>query len=122
MRRSAEFSSVVRAGFRARTGRVAVHVLPVLTPPSDTDLPSVAGPAVGFVVSKAVGNSVQRHAVVRRLRAQMATRLDALPATGGVVVRALPASASASSAELGRDLDRALARALAGVPSAAGTR
>jgi ribonuclease P protein component len=118
MRRSSEFTSVVRAGFRARTGRVAVHFAPTMAG-SDTAGPApLEVPVVGFVVSKAVGNSVQRHAVVRRLRAQMADRLDELPASSGTVVRALPAAASASSAELGRDLDRALSR----VRSAAGAR
>jgi ribonuclease P protein component len=121
MRRSSEFTSVVRAGFRARTGRVAVHFAPVVGAATASDAADPApleAPVVGFVVSKSVGNSVQRHAVVRRLRAQMADRLDGLPASSGTVVRALPAAASASSAELGRDLDRALSR----VRSAAGAR
>ena len=104
MRRSTDFSSVVRAGSRARTGRVVVHHAPTL----QVDAP--AGPLVGFVVSKAVGNSVQRHGVTRRLRAQIASRLELLPAGSGTVVRALPGAASASSADLGRDLDRALSR------------
>jgi ribonuclease P protein component len=59
-----------------------------------------------------VGGSVVRHAVVRRLRHQLAPRLRALPAGSRVVVRALPGAASASSAELAAELDRALARAL----------
>jgi ribonuclease P protein component len=67
-------------------------------------------PLVGFVVSKAVGGSVVRHRVTRRLRAQVAQRLDALPIGSGTVVRALPASGGASSAQLGAALDQALAR------------
>jgi ribonuclease P protein component len=51
--------------------------------------------------------------VARRLRHQLRPRLAALPAGSRVVVRALPASASATSAELGAELDRALERALA---------
>jgi ribonuclease P protein component len=65
---------------------------------------------VGFVVSKAVGNSVVRHRVSRRLRHQMAERLGQLPVGAAVVVRALPPAATASSAELGKDLDAALRR------------
>lgn len=65
---------------------------------------------VGFVVSKAVGNSVVRHRVTRRLRHLMADRLGTLPAGCTLVVRALPASAEASSGELGADLDGALSR------------
>ncbi|QUQ70000.1 ribonuclease P protein component [Kutzneria sp. CA-103260] len=65
---------------------------------------------MGFVVSKAVGNSVVRHGVSRRLRHQMAERLGSLPAGTAIVVRALPPAAASSSAELGRDLDAALRR------------
>jgi len=63
-------------------------------------------------VSKAVGGSVVRHAVARRLRHLTAPRLSSLPEGSSVVVRALPASAQASSAELAVDLDGALASAL----------
>jgi ribonuclease P protein component len=65
---------------------------------------------VGFVVSKAVGNSVVRHRVTRRLRHLMADRLGTLPVDCALVIRALPASAAASSSELGVDLDKALRR------------
>ena len=69
-------------------------------------------PRAGFVVSKAVGGSVVRHAVVRRLRHVVQPRLASLPVGAHLVVRALPASATASSAELATDLDGALASAL----------
>ncbi len=67
---------------------------------------------VGFVVSRAVGNSVVRHRVVRRLRAQVAQRLEQLPCGTDVVVRARPEAAGASSAQLGEALDHALGRVL----------
>ena len=67
---------------------------------------------MGFVVSGKVGNAVVRHRVTRRLRALMRPQLAGLPAGTDVVVRALPAAASASSAELGPDLRAALAGAL----------
>jgi ribonuclease P protein component len=63
-------------------------------------------------VSKAVGGSVVRHAVARRLRHVVAPRLERLPAGSRLVVRALPASATASSQALADDLDAALDRAL----------
>jgi len=75
-------------------------------------------------VSKAVGNSVVRHAVVRRLRHLVAPRLTQLPAGSRLVVRALPASATASSDALAEDLDAALRRVLRGrelAPDTAGT-
>jgi ribonuclease P protein component len=69
-------------------------------------------PRVGFVVSKAVGGAVVRNRVKRRLRAQMATRVDRIPAGTDVVVRANPIAAQAISADLGRELDRLLGRVL----------
>jgi ribonuclease P protein component len=63
-------------------------------------------------VSKAVGNSVVRHRVARRLRHLMAPRLADLPAGADVVVRALPAAAQASSEALSADLEGALRSAL----------
>lgn len=73
---------------------------------------STRPPRVGFVVSRAVGNSVVRHRVVRRLRALLAARLTMLPAGTDLVVRAQTAAATASSAELGAALDQALERVL----------
>jgi ribonuclease P protein component len=67
---------------------------------------------VGFVVSRAVGGAVVRNQVKRRLRHLARERLTSLPGSAVLVVRALPPAASASSAELGADLDRALARVL----------
>ena len=69
-----------------------------------------SGRTAGLVVSKAVGGSVVRHRVARRLRHLLAPRLAALPEGTRLVVRAAPAAATATSAELGVDLDRALAR------------
>jgi len=66
------------------------------------------GPRAGLIVSKAVGGSVVRHRVSRRLRHLLAPRLRELPETAMVVVRALPPAAGASSAELGDDLDACL--------------
>jgi ribonuclease P protein component len=85
-------------------------VLPVSTAvdgSAEAPAPSVRA---GFVVSKAVGNSVVRHRVARRLRHLVAARLGTLPAGATLVVRALPPAATASSAELGADLDGALKR------------
>jgi ribonuclease P protein component len=83
---------------------VVVHLL--------IDEPAQASTArAGFVVSKAVGNAVVRNKVRRRLRHLVRARLADLPDGGLLVVRALPASASASFETLGTDLDGALAAA-----------
>ncbi|MBB4767272.1 ribonuclease P protein component [Actinoplanes digitatis] len=62
-------------------------------------------------MSKAVGNAVVRNKVRRRLRHLVRPRLTDLPDGTLLVVRALPASASASFERLGTDLDAALAAA-----------
>jgi ribonuclease P protein component len=67
-------------------------------------------PVVGFVVGKGVGGSVVRHRVSRRLRHEMARRVDLLPLGSGTVVRALPGAAEDDSARFGSDLDVALER------------
>lgn len=73
---------------------------------------------VGFVVSKGVGNAVVRNRVKRRLRALVASRIDALAPTASLVVRAQTSAATASYAALGADLDGALRTATrrAGAP------
>jgi ribonuclease P protein component len=104
LRTAADFTAVTRRGRRVRCGSVVVYLL--------------AGPAqgahsagtrqAGLVVGKAVGGSVVRHQVSRRLRAQLSDRLDRIPGGAKLVVRALPETATATSAVLGRDLGRAL--------------
>ena len=114
LRRSMDFSETVRQGSRAGRPLLVVH----LDLTSDAGSASAPGsrpgdsPRAGFVVSKAVGGSVVRHAVVRRLRHVMRPRLESLPAGSRLVVRALPAAATASSEQLAADLDSALASAL----------
>ena len=103
MRRSRDFRETVAQGNRAGRPRVVLHVLYGL----DTD-DSV--PNVGFVVSSAVGGSVVRHRVTRQLRHIMWAKLDVVPSGSRIVVRALPASATATSVELEADVDKALKR------------
>lgn len=124
---SQEFGTVVRRGRRAGRPRLVVHAL--MAPTADPTEVNGTVPTrnrqqptrVGFVVSKAVGNSVVRHRVSRRLRHLMRERLGTLPAGCTLVVRALPAAAAASSADLGVDLDAALRR-LGPNTAARGTR
>jgi ribonuclease P protein component len=112
LRSAEEFSAVTRHGRRIRTGDVVVY----LAGPASADRgdqPAAATKA-GLIVGRTVGGSVVRHQVSRRLRAQLAGRLDRLPAGSRLVVRALPSAASARSATLGRDLDAAIRRLTAG--------
>jgi ribonuclease P protein component len=101
----ASFRQAVRVGRRAGSRTVVVHLA------SEVDQAVVgSGPRVGFVVSKAVGNAVVRNRVKRRLRHLAREHVSSLPGSAVLVVRALPASASASAAELSADLSRCLAR------------
>jgi len=99
------FRQTVRVGRRAGSRTVVVH----LADEVDASV-GVPGPRIGFVVSKAVGNAVVRNRVKRRLRHLAREHLSSLPGAAVLVVRALPASATASSRELSTDLARCLAR------------
>jgi ribonuclease P protein component len=131
-----DFAEVIRRGRRFGRTLVVMHALlpdqpsvavspsaPAFAGPADVvpsggpDRAPVPGslpggdqlrPRVGFVVSKAVGGSVVRHRVTRRLRHVLRDRLDQLPPGTRLVVRALPASAAADSASLAAEVDRAL--------------
>lgn len=72
--------------------------------------PSTEGVRVGIVVNKAVGIAVVRNRVKRRLREVTRERLSTLPGPCALVVRALPAAATATQAELAADFDRCLQR------------
>ena len=71
-----------------------------------------APPRLGLVVSKAVGGSVERHRIARRLRGVVAERLADLPPGTTLIIRAVPASATASAADLRSDFEAALRRVL----------
>jgi ribonuclease P protein component len=101
MRARTEFTATVRGGVRAAAPALVVHLSEA------SDFPERR---VGFVVSRAVGGAVVRNRVRRRLRHLMRQRLDQLPAGARLVIRANPAAAARSSADLAADLDRAIAR------------
>ena len=98
IRTTAQFSDTQRSGsrFGNRNVVVSANIRPVIGD----------DPRAGFIVSKAVGNAVTRNVVKRRLRAIVTELFDRdfgiEVADGSVdlVVRALPASASASFDEL----------------------
>ena len=87
---------------------MVLHLLPERPGPA----PETAGPRAGFVVGRAVGNSVVRHRVTRRLRAVVRDELHRLPATADLVVRARPEAGDATSELLRRDLTAGLDRLL----------
>ncbi|TIC88993.1 ribonuclease P protein component [Nocardioides sp. GY 10113] len=110
LRDSDSFRVASREGRRSGSRTLVTHLLVA----SDGEASVLSGgtsvPRVGFVVSKAVGGAVVRTRVKRRLRHAVAAQLAALPPASVLVVRATPAAASASFAELDRDLRHCLAR------------
>lgn len=89
--------------------------------PADVARDAADRPArVGFVVSKAVGGAVTRNRTKRVLRHLVADRLNRIPQGSDLVVRANPAAAEASTAELAAELDRALDVVLRRLRSPAG--
>jgi ribonuclease P protein component len=107
MRSPEEFKRTMRSGRRAGASVVAATLLLPTGPVSSDDEPKV-----GFVVSRAVGSAVVRNRVKRRLRELMRRRIVSLPGGCLLVVRAHPAAAGASQANLAADLDLVLGRLL----------
>ncbi len=64
----------------------------------------------GFIISKQVGTAVVRNSVRRRLKAVCAEAITRVPEGTDVVIRALPASATASYSELAADVHRCIGR------------
>lgn len=145
LHRSKDFSSTMRGGSVARSRTLMVHVLvpglshthPTAMSPgtevnSDVEATGASSdpglcpraPRFGFVVSKAVGHAVDRHATARKLRHACMTAAEQglLPPGTLVVIRAFPAAAAASSAEIHRDLDKCLVKALSRPPKNAAPR
>jgi ribonuclease P protein component len=104
MTRSTEFGATVSQGVRAVQPDLVVHAL---RSPDDV---AGDGPRIGLVVTKSIGNAVQRHQVARRLRHVARTVIGELDAADRVVIRALPGSRHTISARLEEELRTALRR------------
>lgn len=96
LRSSADFATTTRKGKRVARSDLVLHF-------HEGD-----GPFVGYIVSKAVGGSVARHAVSRKLRAATAPHLGEM-APGRYVIRALPSASQRSVAELSEQIASAVA-------------
>jgi ribonuclease P protein component len=103
MTRSAEFGFTVKGGVRVAQPDLVVHARHLA---GEND-----GPRIGFVVSKAVGNAVERHRVARRLRHAVRPLVGEFGRGDRMVVRALPSSRDAASAELQSQLVAGVRRA-----------
>jgi ribonuclease P protein component len=99
LRTATDFSTTVRSGVRNGRRNVVLYAAAIAA-----DEPS----RIGFIVSKGVGNAVVRNLVKRRLREAGAASLREYGTGFAIVVRALPASASASWDQLLADYNAAL--------------
>lgn len=99
LRHPVDFRDTLRQGVRCGRASVVVHVRRVEGAPS----------RAGFIVSKAVGNAVNRNRVKRRLRHLAAAALPSTPFAVDMVVRALP---SATTGDLPGDFRSALGTCL----------
>ncbi|MFZ1362500.1 MAG: ribonuclease P protein component [Candidatus Nanopelagicales bacterium] len=107
LRASKDFTTAVRNGRRVGSRTLVVHFLAADT---NFDGDSDQSARIGFVVSRAVGGSVTRSRVARRLRHVARNHVEQLPEGSLTVVRALPASRNASSGDLERDLSFTLTK------------
>ncbi|MFT4157423.1 MAG: ribonuclease P protein component [Microbacterium sp.] len=99
--RGSDYRLVVRRGSRCGGLRVVTSML---------STGESRAPRFGFIISKQVGTAVVRNTVRRRLKAVCAGALPRVPEGTDVVIRALPASATATYAELTADVNRCLSR------------
>jgi ribonuclease P protein component len=104
LRTASDFSTTVRSGVRNGRRNVVLYTAAIAA-----DEPS----RIGFIVSKGVGNAVVRNLVKRRLREAGAASLREYGTGFAIVVRALPASASASWDQLLSDYNAALESTMA---------
>ncbi|MBN9644306.1 ribonuclease P protein component [Corynebacterium mendelii] len=112
LHRPEEFRAVMRSRKKKGSATVVVHYLSPGTglPGSSAVRVTTPSPRFGLVVGKNVGNAVTRHRVSRRLRHILFSLAPAIEPGSDVVVRALPAAASASGKELDNDVRTALGR------------
>jgi ribonuclease P protein component len=104
------FGQTIRHGRRTGSRTLVLHCLGPETGAGQGSAPRPM--QVGLVVSKAVGHAVARNLVKRRIRALVRERQEGLPASGVLVVRANPAAATASYAELSGDFTRCLQKVM----------
>ena len=109
LHRSEDFHAVMRGGVKKGRRLVVVHLF------RDDSSVRSGGPRFGLIVSKAVGNSVVRHRVSRRLRHICWSMVGELPADARVVIRALPRCAEANAAALESDVKSAVRQLRDGV-------
>ncbi|WP_370454442.1 ribonuclease P protein component [Homoserinibacter sp. GY 40078] len=103
MVKPSDFRAIVRRGRRASCASALIYRI-------ERDRSDPA--RFGFIVSKAVGNAVERNLVRRRMRAVARSIVDAGGTGSDVVIRALPGSAQRGWNSLAADMHAILDPAL----------
>lgn len=99
--RGADYKAVVRRGRRCATAHTVTYV---------TASDDAQSTRFGFIVSRQVGSAVVRNTIRRRLKSVCAGVLTDVPPGTDVVIRALPAAATADYTQLRDDVVRCLSR------------
>ena len=106
---SSDFARTTKSGSRATTDHFVGYLY---IDPASKQLDEKTSPKAGLVISKAVGNSVQRHRLARKVRHAIAPNLSVLPDNSLLVIRALNQGESFSAAEITKLIKKVTERAL----------
>lgn len=99
-----DYRATVRSGRKSGSRFVTVYVR---SPGSSSQS------RFGFIVSKSIGNAVQRNLMRRRLKSVCAGILGTVPSGVDFVIRLLPGAAQAPWANLEQEITGTLARGMA---------
>lgn len=102
-----EFVETRRKGKRVVSGGLVFHVLKIN---SSEIVERFGGPRFGLTVGKNVGNSVVRHGVSRKLRAECAEWVDKIPTDCQLVITVRGSQEPPSKETLAKDFGRAMSR------------
>ena len=99
-----DYRATVRTGRKSVSAHAAVYL---------RRREEIAAPRFGFIVSKAVGNAVQRNLMRRRLKTVCAGILGTVPDGLDLVIRMLPGAAQITWSNLEQEMTVLLTRGLA---------
>jgi ribonuclease P protein component len=97
LRAGSDFNLTTKTGARFSSSNLVLYA----------NLTKTEQPKIGFIVNRAVGGSVTRHLVIRKLRHNFASHLVALPKNLKIVVRVLK-SQNDYSLEVNQLIEKAL--------------
>lgn len=109
---SSDFARTTKSGSRATTDHFVGYLYIQPTQNLAAENPASVSPKAGLIISKAVGGSVQRHRLARKLRHAIAPHLSMLPTNSLLVIRALKQGENFEADEITRLINKVTQRAL----------